>query len=225
LNEPANYTGQIVLDNNLVIGNGARGIQDLNSHVARTYIRNNTLWNNNTDAALSNPACAELYLIDTSYTEAYANLVMTGGVDACDSNAEYVHYILNGDTTDHIYATFGYSVGGTNCGFSGGTFAACGPNNTFGTNPAVANSVIPGAPSCGSYASVPACMAAVITNFTPTASAASGYGAQPVNTTSRYDPLYPQWLCTVTLPSGLVTPGCVTASATTGSSAVGVTIH
>jgi hypothetical protein len=54
-------------------------------------------------------------------------------------------------------------------------------------------------------------LATVIANFAPTATAAQGYGYHSISTTSRYDPFYPQWLCSVTnLPSGLTTPGCVT---------------
>jgi hypothetical protein len=71
-------------------------------------------------------------------------------------------------------------------------------------------------------------MATVIANFTPTVAAAKAYGYQPVSTVSRYDPLYPQWLCTVTnLPAGLVTPGCLTGTAAgTGATlGPGLTIH
>jgi hypothetical protein len=63
-------------------------------------------------------------------------------------------------------------------------------------------------------------MATVIANFTPTTAAAKAYGYQIPGTASIYDPLYPQWLCNVTLPAGLVTPGCLT-----GSSFSGGTIH
>ena len=49
--------------------------------------------------------------------------------------------------------------------------------------------------------------------FTPTVAAAKKYGYQVPSSVSIYDPLYPQWLCGVTLPSGLVTPGCLTTTA------------
>jgi hypothetical protein len=53
-------------------------------------------------------------------------------------------------------------------------------------------------------------MATVIANFTPTNEAASGYGYQIPGAAQIYDPLFPQWLCNVNLPAGLVTMGCKT---------------
>src|SRR6202043_725660 len=37
---------------------------------------------------------------------------------------------------------------------------------------------------------------------------AKAYGYQVPSTTSVSDPLFPQWLCNVNLPAGLVTMGC-----------------
>jgi hypothetical protein len=51
-------------------------------------------------------------------------------------------------------------------------------------------------------------MATVIANFTPTTAAAAGFGYQLPGNTQVSDPLFPQWLCNVNLPSGLVTMGC-----------------
>jgi hypothetical protein len=58
-------------------------------------------------------------------------------------------------------------------------------------------------------------MAKVIADYTPTVAAAKSYGYQPVSLTNTPDPLYPQWLCNVTLPFGLVTPGCQSGTAPT----------
>jgi hypothetical protein len=55
-------------------------------------------------------------------------------------------------------------------------------------------------------------MATVIANFTPTAAAAKAYGYQTPSTSSTSDPLFPQWLCNVNLPAGLITMGCVSSS-------------
>jgi hypothetical protein len=51
-------------------------------------------------------------------------------------------------------------------------------------------------------------MATVISDFTPTAGGAAGYGYQIPSVTPTFDPLFPQWLCNVNLPAGLVTMGC-----------------
>jgi hypothetical protein len=74
------------------------------------------------------------------------------------------------------------------------------------------NAKAPGAPSCGSASSVPNCMADVIANFTPTTAAAKAYGYQIPISGNMYDPLFPQWLCNVNLPAGLVTMGCLAQS-------------
>lgn len=63
-------------------------------------------------------------------------------------------------------------------------------------------------PSCGGFANVPACMEALIANFKPLTQGALSYGYQQPSAEQVYDPLFPQWLCGVNLPSGLVTMGC-----------------
>jgi len=55
-------------------------------------------------------------------------------------------------------------------------------------------------------------MGTVIANFTPKTASAKAYGYQVPNATQASDPLFPQWLCNVNLPPGLVTMGCVSAS-------------
>jgi len=83
----------------------------------------------------------------------------------------------------------------------------------FDTNPVFVKATAPGAPSCASASGVPACMVTMIANFTPTTAAAVSYGYQVPSAVQTYDPLFPQWLCTVNLPAGLVTMGCVAQSA------------
>ena len=48
----------------------------------------------------------------------------------------------------------------------------------------------------------------VVSNFTPRAALATGYGYQKPGPAQVYDPLFPQWLCHVAVPPGLVTMGC-----------------
>jgi hypothetical protein len=51
-------------------------------------------------------------------------------------------------------------------------------------------------------------MATVIADFAPTAASAKSFGYQMPSSTPSADKLFPQWLCTANLPSGLVTLGC-----------------
>jgi len=215
------YSGQVVIDNNISIFNGSFGAGTTGggNTAAPLYIRHNTFYGNAKDSNQNFPQCGQAVLFGnpnkSANAEIYGNLaettLATGGLCG-GTNPQYVFYVYNGNGTDHTYSNFGYSAAGHNTGSSSSTGFSDGPNQTFGTDPAFANPVDPGPPSCSSASSVPNCMATVIANFTPTTAAAKNYGYQIPSTTSRYDPLYPQWLCSVTnLPSGLVTPGCVTA--------------
>ena len=229
------YAQQVVVDNNIAVFNGSNGVALTGSgnSLAHVYLRNNTTYGNMTDANQNVASgCGQINLSGypdssttyaVSFTLAYANLAVPSGSTepACGSNPAYAFTVYNGNGTDFVYNNLGYSAAGNNTLITGSTGFAYGPNNTFGVNPSFANPVNPPAPSCGSSTSVPNCMATVIANFKPTNTAAKSSGYQIPSTVSRYDPLFPQWLCNVNLPAGLVTPGCVTASAVSGASMSG----
>jgi hypothetical protein len=231
---PSPYSGQIVAENNIIFLNGSFGIGTTGggNTAAKLYLRHNTLYGNETDTNQTFSTCGQAVLFgnpdQSLYTEIYWNLAQstlsTGG--ACGSgNPLYVFYVYQGNGTDLVYDNYGYSAAGNNVGSSSSTGFSAGPNNTFGTSPAFSNPVDPGAPSCGSATSVPNCMATVIANFTPTAAGAGAYGYQIPSSASVYDPLFPQWLCNVNLPSGLVTMGCVTGSSTSNASLSNASLH
>jgi hypothetical protein len=101
---------------------------------------------------------------------------------------------------------FGYNGNNTYLANSGAF--AYGSKNLLGTSPAFANPVVPAAPNCQAASNVTACMAPVIADFVPTAASAKGFGYQAPSPASMPDALFPQWLCSANLPSGLVTLGC-----------------
>ena len=210
------FTGQSVIDNNIAVFNGSRGVISTSNSSgtlhAPTYLRHNTTYGNETDLNQNTSKCGEFLISSSLTTEVYANLAETTAATACTSNMLYVYYVNGGNATDHVYGNYGYSAPGNNTGSSNNNGFSFGPNNVFPLNPNFVNPVDPGAPSCGSASSVPNCMATVIANFTPQAAAAANYGYQKPSTTQTYDPLFPQWLCNVNLPAGLITMGCLTAS-------------
>ena len=226
------YIGQGVVQNNISIGNGSSGTQVFNNKatppVAQIYIKNNTYWGNSIN--LNGTFCGQMLINTATLVEAYSNLNVTQGQYACTNAGAtvpvFAFYVGLSTGTVLVYNSLGYSATGSVQGANSNSGFAYGPN-IVSTNPVLSNPVTPGAPSCGAFANVPACMATTVANFKPTAAGDSGYGYQPVGTANIYDPLYPQWLCTVTnLPSGLVTPGCTTASAIGGSPSMkGVTVH
>ena len=210
------YTGQIAVENNIFVANGGRGWQ-VNLSTAPVYFVNNTSWGNSTDTAMNSAPCEDSAIQSASNADAHLNLTVTNAATSCASTlALYAYGVVTGNATDHVYQNWAYSASGHNFTTSGSGFTN-GPNNTT-ADPVLASPSAPGAPSCGSASSVPNCMATVISNFTPTVAAAKAYGYQIPSSTAVYDPLFPQWLCTVTnLPAGLIENGCLQASATTGS--------
>jgi hypothetical protein len=207
------YKGQILIENNISVFNGASGIHIFdnagNSPNAAIYIRNNTTYGNQTGAINASP-CAEVTLSSSLSTTVSMNLVQASGSSACNVSGSpqplFALGVSSPDSTDVLKSNFIYSQTGNNTAGSGSGFSY--GSNTVGTNPDLANPVNPPAPNCGNSASVPACMATVVADFTPKAAAAAPYGYQTPSSTQTFDPLFPQWLCTVSVPSGLVTMGC-----------------
>lgn len=221
----APYSQQIVVDNNIVIYNGGKGLQLYNNSTgtapfAKIYVRNNTSYGNNTFTNNAGAGCSELFIFHAFNTEAFSNLLVPAVATACSSNPLYGASVLFSNATDFVYSNFIYSAAGNNTVTASSGSFAFGPNNLTGTSPSFSNAAQPGAPSCGSFADVPHCAAAIVAGFKPATATAKPYGFQVPGTVSIYDPLYPAWLCSVTnLPTGLVTPGCLT-----GTSSGGVTV-
>jgi hypothetical protein len=211
------YDQQAVAENNLLIGNGGRGIDVYENNYgsgpwSHIYIVYNTTWDNELDPNLATDSgnCGEIELFTVNNIEAYHNLAVGAAAHGCHSGSYTIYaYTMNtGNATDHVYDAAGYAASGTTTLITSSTGFSFGPNNLFGTDPGYAAPAVPGAPSCSSYASAAACIAPILANFKPSA-AYQNYGVQPVQSENVYDPLYPQWLCNVNVPTGLVTPGCL----------------
>ena len=204
------YTGQVVVENNISVFNGASGFQMFSSATAPVYVRYNTFYGNHTQTVMNANPCSEITVNTANLGQIYGNLVQAPTNTCNGAVAEYALGSTTDATSDIFYNNFIYNSAGHNTSVSSARLVS----NTSGTDPAFANPVQPSAPSCGAFASVPLCMATVIANFTPTAAAAKAYGYQAVQTSGgqSFDTFFPQWLCGVTnLPSGLITMHCVTA--------------
>jgi hypothetical protein len=205
------YSGQIVIENNMTFLNGGRGIQENTSASAPVYIKSNTVYGNNGDNNEKYEYCGDIAIGNSTYdAQETNNIVATNSSSGCgDETPVYAIAVINSSTSsDVVNDNWIYGVGGYNTTSFGSSAFSFGSGNVLGTSPTFVNPVNPGAPSCSGTANVPGCMAKVIADFQPTAPGASAYGYQTPGTTSVYDPLYPQWLCNVGLPAGLVTPGC-----------------
>jgi hypothetical protein len=208
------YTAQTVVENNISLGNGGYGIETQNnvagSAHAHVIIANNTLWGNQANINQQyNHLCAELLLNSAYNVEERNNLVATKAETACVGNPEYAFSAYTVDGSDFVHNNLAFAYPGQS------SFVYNGPNysfdttNVIGSDPQFANAYVPGPPVCRGTESVPSCMADVIANFTPNNTSILSYGYQPPSNVQVSNPLFPQWLCNVNLPAGLLTSGCL----------------
>jgi hypothetical protein len=207
------YMQQGLIENNIIFLNGGFGIEiehnsqgSANAHI---YIRYNTLYGDRRD--MNQIFCSgngDLTLNTVSNVDTSFNLIYTGYPTGCEGNPTYAINVSAGNATDTITNTFASGVNGYDTFFYNPGSFVLGTGNIIGTDPAFANPVNPGAPSCSGSSSVPTCMQSVISDYTPTVTAAKSFGYQQVSATNTPDPLFPQWLCTASVPSGLITMGC-----------------
>jgi hypothetical protein len=209
---PSPYAGQAVVSNNLLMGNGGRGLDVFNNTGSgthsRIYLVNNTIWGDNGDTNQNSTYCGELMIGYASNVTVSSNIAMTNRATGCGANPIYAYYVGVGDGSDSITNNLGYSASGTNAGLNNSPGFAYG-SNIFGVDPRFVNANSPGAPNCGSAANVPGCMQAVVAGFTAQASQAAGLGYQGPVAAPKLDALFPRWLCNTSLPSDLVTMGCL----------------
>jgi hypothetical protein len=205
------YAQQVVVANNMTFLNGSSGIKAGIISLANILLVNNTSYANNGDINVGAGICGEIVTQDADNVTGYGNLLQTIGANGCGNGPTYDIFVQFPYVNNTFHDNFGYSVAGYNTGQSGGFIF--GPGNVFDINPNLANPPTsnPGPPACSSYSSVPSCLAIEVSNLTPTNPSATSYGYKIPSTRPAYDPLFPQWLCNVNLPAGLVTMGCQTS--------------
>jgi hypothetical protein len=210
-NLPTPYAAQAVAENNVVFGNGGRGIEVLNNAAGTShspiYIEQNTSWGNLTDPNQNWLGCGEIAINEAYETQVTGNLIATRSADGCGSNPIYALSVSGGSTSDQVTGNFAFGYNGYNTFvYNSGAFSF--GSNTLGTNPQFENASVSSAPSCSGASNVPDCMTSTVANFTPTVSAAQSYGYQIPTATPASNALFPQWLCNVNLPQGLITLAC-----------------
>jgi hypothetical protein len=227
------YCQQAVVENNIMVANGGHGFEKQGyvtnpSCAALTYVNSNTIWGDLSAIAASTNLCDEWVINEDYSVTGTKNIVQPDTATGCSGHTVVIMgaYNTSGTASGARPASavagnwIGLYTGATNTyvyNSDGNSFTF--GSNTTGTSPSFANAVAPGAPSCGSAANVPACMATVIADFTPSGGAI-GYGYQTPSSGAAFDPLFPQWLCNTNLPAGLIPTGCTTqfSLSTTASS-------
>jgi len=207
------YVAQAVATNNMLLANGGMGVEVQNNVAGSQHslilVSQNTIWGNEQlSYQQSNPLCSDLLLNSAYNVRISYNVSATSSQYACANQSNSV-YALSGytvDGTDWVYDNLLTGYNGQNTFQYNGSYGLA-TNNVLGQNPYFRNGVAPGAPNCGGTGSVTGCMASVINNFTATNSAANGMGYQKASSSS-WTANFPAWVCSVTLPSGLITKGC-----------------
>jgi len=202
------YQGQIVIENNIAIYNGGAGIRaNVSTSGAPILIRYNTSFGNETGAI--NGFCGEIEDISSFTTQVWFNIAQTTATTACNGAKPYYGLYANAaNATDLIFSNWVYSAAGNNTGNNAPSGFAYGVNLTGASANFTGPTTNPGAPNCSGLGTTSVCAASIAAHFTPTASGAGNYGFQPILATSTSNPLFPQWLCNVGLPAGLITMGC-----------------
>lgn len=207
------YIAQAVADNNIVVANGGHGIEVQNNVAgpqhAPIYIRHNTSWGNELDTSQQeNHLCAEILLNSAFNVQELGNLVGTYSATACAGNPIYALSAFTVNSTVSASDNFVFGYNGQNTFVYNGQSFQYASSNTVGVNPDFKNAAAPGSPACRGTGSVPGCVAGVIFNFTPTNNRATAAGYKPPTNAQGYDSLFPQWVCNISLPPGLITKGC-----------------
>lgn len=205
------YWSQAVAYSNMVIGNGSKGVETNGNQAgwhATIWLNQNTVWGNNSDPNQHWLGCAEISVVTSKNVHSFGNLASTKSATGCGGNAIYAMAVAGADGSDTADDNFAFGYNGNDTFvWDVGSFFWNGDNH-FGTSPSFVYPNIPGAPNCSGTANVPACMANMVADFTPTAPNGINYGYQKPKSYSVVDSLFPHWLCSANVPSGLITMGC-----------------
>lgn len=208
----ASYWSQAVAFSNIVIGNGSKGVEvngnQAGAYHASIWLNQNTVWGNNAAANQTWLGCAEISVVSSKNVHSFGNLASTKSATGCGGNQIYAMAVAAGDGSDTADNNFAFGYNGNNTFvWDVGSFFWNGDNH-FNISPAFRYPNVPGSPNCGGTANVAACMASLVNDFAPTSANSINYGYQKPLSYSVADPLFPRWLCTANVPSGLITMGC-----------------
>jgi hypothetical protein len=203
------YSGQAVVENNLLMGNGSAGIEPYHNSAAPIFILNNTSYANYTDPKHAGSYNGEILISWSSKVTAKYNIVhATVATGGGSTYPLYAFYIGKGDGTDTVDYQWIYSKFGNNTGVNSSPGFSYGSHQTIGIDPNFANPSVPGAPSCNGTLHTLDCLRGTLQKFVPSVSDASGYGYQPVTSAYASNSYYPAWLCNTTLPSDIISNYC-----------------
>lgn len=200
------YTGQGVIEQSLLIGNGSNGIQIFQNTSANVYIQSSTTYGNMLNSTKTGTFLGE-FLNNGSFTTSVTNSIFQATVQTISGNPNYATYIGLGDATDTVSGNYIFGVAGNNEGL------CCSGGFAYGANTqATPNFVSPAIPSsvpnsnCTGKSTTTSCMSATIANFVPQAVGAIALGYQSPGPCAA-NSLFPIWLKGI-VPNGIITKPC-----------------
>jgi hypothetical protein len=202
------YTAQAVVENNLLVFNGGRGVE-VNTTGPKFILNQNTVVGNNAQPGQAFPQGLGELTMDSASTTATGNLAATTQAKV-GSNAIYAAAMGNSsDTASGVQGNL----------FNGGTYPASGFGANATTPAGLVAASLPGPPACSGTASTVACAAKVIAAFLPTGAGLSSYGYQLPQVAGVNDALFPQFLCSggalvSGFPTGVITNPCGSGTVT-----------
>lgn len=207
------YAGQGVMENNIALYNGSRGFEVCSNSNANIVIQNNTAYSDFQGTLNATTYLGEFLTgcSNTIKSVTTQNNIAYSTVATVNSNTVYAYFVGLGDQTSAVNFNVAYNSGGHYALCSSCTGGLTIGTSQFNNNPTFASAPgsVPGAPNCGGYGSVPACMASIYADFVASGTGTSGRGYQPISSMCNHDTYYPQWLAQYsTQLSGLVTEAC-----------------
>jgi hypothetical protein len=203
------YSGQTVVENNIVIGNGSAGIAPFHNTKSPVFVLNNTSYGNYTDPYHQGSYKGEiLYNWSSNITSKYNITQSTIASNGVGNYPVYAFYVGRGNNTNVADYNWIYSPFGKNTGINSSSGFSYGSHQTIGVNPNFVNPFIPNVPNCTGSLNTIDCMKDIIAGFVPQANGTSGYGYQAINNNFVQNDYYPNWLCNVTMPDGIISNYC-----------------
>jgi hypothetical protein len=197
------YNQQTVVENNILVGNGAAGINSFRISAGKVVIRNNTTWGNYTSKVHEGTYKGEMLTNLVSAPTIITDNIFQSDKKTQNGSSVFAAYVGLSSRKVVIKGNYILGVGGNNVRQNKS------PTFSYGRNiiadPLFAKPRTPEEPNCHS-ATTTQCMAELISNFTPGAKGAAGKGYQPPRA-CRPNELYPNWLKGV-VPDGIITKPC-----------------
>ena len=218
-----NYKGKVVFQDNIIIGNGSFGLEELGGNGAPVIFRNNTMYGNGLAAAFEiKNGVVQTPVAEISIKEGNSNIVIdknlihslagwpaVSGIPATPAvDIYYAHNVTISNSfifsPINKFGLDGYTAAGVTLG---APYLPTVINVTKGSPNFVNPHKLTAAPDCSQVSTTVQCMAQLIADFKPQAAGTAGFGYQPPGPCAP-NPDWPTWIGPGDVPDGIITKPC-----------------